>query len=114
MQAEVQRLKQTNTLLSQQLAVHEVEGPPVPHPRSPLKQVPLPSQTAPVKGSSGPVEPSSKKFHGQNTELQAEGKVFPEEQLQNQASKASFLLCGSRMYGSKLYTSTWIYGYIQA
>ena len=49
MQVEVQQLKQSNVELNQQWAASEVMGP---HPRSPLKQVPIPSQPSALMASA--------------------------------------------------------------
>jgi len=59
-------LKQSNIELSQQLASSDVLGP---HPRSPLRQMPIPSQPAALKGSAKvtalPASPSQLKPSGQ-------------------------------------------------
>lgn len=89
MQAEVQQLKQSNTALSQQLALSKVAGPPLPHPRSPLKQVPIPSQAPALKGTSIPSESLRVKLHGQDSKLQAEDRVPAEEGSQNKLPQAS-------------------------
>ncbi|KAL0039884.1 hypothetical protein WJX77_010830 [Trebouxia sp. C0004] len=49
LQDEAQLLKQSNIELSQQLASSNVLGP---HPRSPLRQMPIPAQPAALKGSA--------------------------------------------------------------
>ena len=81
-QAEVQQLKQANTALNQQLAVSELAGPPSPHPRSPLKQVPLPSQTTATTGKNAQSEPRA-------TKPPAEHKTPDEEHLQHKLLQAS-------------------------
>lgn len=86
MQAEVQQLKQCNTVLSQRLALHEVEGPRSPHPRPPLKQMPVPSQTAALPGGGHSAEA---KLHEQASNLQLEGKDYCQEQLHVKLPKVS-------------------------
>ncbi|KAL0034025.1 hypothetical protein WJX79_004031 [Trebouxia sp. C0005] len=56
LQDEAQLLKQSNIELSQQLAASDVLGP---HPRSPLRQMPIPSQPAALQGSAKGVLPAS-------------------------------------------------------
>lgn len=62
----MQLLKQSNIELSQQLAASDVLGP---HPRSPLRQMPIPSQPAALKGSAKgaalQASPSQLKVSGQ-------------------------------------------------
>lgn len=86
MQAEVRQLKQSNTVLGQQLALHEVEGPSLPHPRSPLKQVPVPSQTA---GLGEGCHSAQAKQHMQASKMKFGGIDSLEEQVHNKLPKAS-------------------------
>ena len=83
MQGEVQQLKQSNTVLSQQLALHEVEGPRSPHPRPPLKQMPVPSQTAALPEGCHRAEA---KLHEQASKLQLEGNESFQKQLHTKVS----------------------------
>ncbi|KAL0045383.1 hypothetical protein WJX82_005375 [Trebouxia sp. C0006] len=70
LQDEAQLLKQSNSELSQQLASSDVLGP---HPRSPLRQMPIPSQPAAMKGSAKgtalQASPSQLKLSGQQNSL---------------------------------------------
>jgi len=74
-QDEVHLLKQSNIELIQQLASSDVLGP---HPRSPLRQMPIPSQPAALKGSAKgtalPASPSQLKPPGQQNSF-AEGQA---------------------------------------
>ena len=85
-QGEVQQLKQGNTVLSQRLALHEVEGPRSPHPRPPLKQMPVPSQTAALPGGG---HSAVAKLHEQASNLQLEGNESFQEQLHTKLPKVS-------------------------
>ena len=104
LQGEVGQLKQSNTMLSQQLALHEVEGPRLPHPRSPLKQVPVPSQiTAPL---SGGCHLGEAKLQQQANQLHLEGNESLKEQLHNTLPKASHCFACINTYNNLLYGST--------
>lgn len=86
MQGKVQQLKQSNTTLSQRLALHEVEGSRSPHPRPPLKQLPVPSQTASLPEDS---HPAAVKLHEQAHELQLDGNEPSQKQLHTKLHKVS-------------------------
>lgn len=85
MQGEVQQLKQSNIVLSQRLALHEVEGPRSPQPRPPLKQMPVPSQTAARSEGCNPC--AEAKLHEQASQLQLQGNQPFQEQLHTKLSK---------------------------
>ena len=85
MQGEVQQLKQSNTTLSQRLALHEVEGPRSPHPRPPLKQMPVPSQTAALPEGRHPAEAK----HEQASQLQLDSNKSFQEQLHSKLPKVT-------------------------
>lgn len=84
-QSEVQQLKQSNTTLSQRLALHEVEGPRSPHPRPPLKQLPVASQTASLPEDS---HPAGVKQQEQADKLQLDGNEASQGRLHTQLPKA--------------------------
>ncbi len=84
-QGEVQQLKQSNADLGQQLAASEMRDP---HPRSPLKQLPVPCQPSALKGTTNssalPVSPSQAKLaRQQDPSSPGQGKAMHAEQSQN-------------------------------